>query len=100
MGKAAARHRRGRALRRARGRPGWLIVAQEAPLALAAFAGVDRVVMSHGKTYLNAWAGYGVPHGPAGKAEAGEAAAAAPAPAGSVGPAPTTTWSRVSGPGR
>ncbi len=25
-----------------------------------AVAGVDRVVMTHGKTYLNAWAGYGV----------------------------------------
>ncbi|MEP7000869.1 MAG: hypothetical protein ABI969_10345, partial [bacterium] len=56
-----------------------------------AVAGVDRVVMKHGKTYLNAWAGYGTPPR-AGRPARG--AVAAPA-----GRAPKTTWSKVSGPG-
>src|SRR3972149_2616477 len=30
-------------------------------LPLNAIAGVDRVVMNHGKTYLNGWVGYGEP---------------------------------------
>ncbi len=57
-----------------------------------AVAGVDRVVMKHGKTYLNGWAGYGTPPRPG----RGGRGAAAPAP---TGPAPRTTWSKVSGPG-
>lgn len=57
-----------------------------------AVAGVDRVVMKHGKTYLNGWAGYGAPPRP-GRGGRG-AAAAAP-----TGPAPRTRWSKVSGPG-
>ena len=54
-----------------------------------AVAGVDRVVMKHGKTYLNAWAGYGTPP------RAGRRGGL-PAP---TGPAPGTTWSKVAGPG-
>ncbi|MBL0171321.1 MAG: glycoside hydrolase family 127 protein [Gemmatimonadaceae bacterium] len=57
-----------------------------------AVAGVDRVVMKHGKTYLNGWAGYGTPPRPG----RGRRGAAASAP---TGPAPRTTWSKVSGPG-
>jgi uncharacterized protein len=56
-----------------------------------AVAGVDRVVMKHGKTYLNGWAGYGTPPRP-GRGRGG----AAQAPAG---PAPRTKWTKVSGPG-
>src|SRR3954469_22733433 len=59
--------------------------------AVNAVAGVDRVVMKHGKTYLNAWTGYGAPPR-AGRPARG--AAAAPA-----GPVPKTTWSKESGPG-
>jgi len=33
---------------------------QQAP-SLAVAAGVDRIVMAKGKTYLNGWAGYGEP---------------------------------------
>lgn len=55
-------------------------------------AGVDRVVMKHGKTYLNGWAGYGTPPRPG----RGARGAAATAP---VGPTVNTTWSKVSGPG-
>jgi DUF1680 family protein len=58
-----------------------------------AIAGVDRVVMKHGKTYLNGWAGYGTPPRPG---RGGRGGAAAPSP---TGPAPKTTWSKVSGPG-
>lgn len=57
-----------------------------------AVAGVDRTVMKHGKTYLRGWAGYGTPP----RAGRGGRGGAAPAPAG---PAPTTKWSKVSGPG-
>jgi hypothetical protein len=57
-----------------------------------AVAGVDRVVMKHGRTYLNGWAGSGTPPRPG----RGGRGAAAPAP---TGPAPRTTWSKVSGPG-
>jgi DUF1680 family protein len=64
--------------------------------ALNAVAGVDRVVMKHGKTYLNAWAGYGNPPRP-GRQGGGRGQAAAPPPP--AGPAPATTWSKVSGPG-
>lgn len=60
-----------------------------------AVAGVDRVVMKHGKTYLRGWAGYGAPPR-AGRGGGGRGAAAAPVP---TGPAPTTVWSKVSGPG-
>ena len=37
------------------------VSAQAAPSDLNIVAGPDRVVMDHGKTYLNAWAGYGEP---------------------------------------
>src|SRR5947207_9081908 len=65
------------------------------PFPLAAIAGIDRVVMLRGKTYLNGWAGYGEPPR-RGRGGRGAAAAAPPAPSG---PAPSTTWSKLSGPG-
>lgn len=58
-----------------------------------AIAGVDRVVMKHGKTYLRGWAGYGAPP------RAGRGGRGATALVAAPGPAPTTTWSKVSGPG-
>ena len=71
--------------------------AQTAPAALNAIAGVDRVVMNHGKTYLSGWVGYGNPPRPGRQGGGrGQAAAAPPAP---TGPAPTAEWSKVSGPG-
>jgi DUF1680 family protein len=63
-------------------------------LPLAAIAGVDRVVMKNGRTYLNGWAGYGEP--PRRGRGAREAASA---PVEPPGPAPITTWSKLSGPG-
>jgi DUF1680 family protein len=83
-----------------------LTVSSQA-LPLNAIAGVDRVVMKGGRTYLNGWAGYGAPPrrgrgglrpGAASAAEGGRGAAPAPPPA-DPGPAPSTTWSKVSGPG-
>ena len=76
---------------------GLSVFAQAQPLA--AVAGVDRVVMRSGKTYLNGWAGYGVPPRPGrqgGGGRAGGAANPAPEPAG---PAPSVMWSKASGPG-
>jgi uncharacterized protein len=71
---------------------GFAVSAQ--PLPLAAIAGVDRVVMKHGRTYLNAWAGYGEPPR---RGRGGRGAPAAPPPP-DPGPAPATLWSKVSGP--
>ncbi len=59
-------------------------------------AGADRVVMTNGMTYLNAWAGYGEP--PRSDRRPARNAApspAPPAPAGNV----LFAWSKVSGPG-
>ncbi len=76
------------------------IVGREVTLSarapLAAIAGVDRVVMKHGKTYLNGWTGYGEPPR---RGRAGGSRGAAAAPPEPAGPAPTTTWSKASGPG-
>ena len=71
--------------------------AAQAPAALNSIAGVDRVVMNHGKTYLNAWIGYGNPPRPGRQGGGGRGQAAAPPPP--TGPAPTAMWSKVSGPG-
>lgn len=72
---------------------------------LAASADVDRINILGAKTYLHGWAGYGEPPvlgRPANQNRqvnyAGqEAGAAAPPPP--TGPAPTVTWSKLSGPG-
>jgi hypothetical protein len=75
-----------------------LVSAQSVPAALNAVAGPDRVVMRHGRTYLNAWVGYGQkPRRP--RARGGAAADAAPQPAPPPGAEPTVAWSLVSGPG-
>jgi DUF1680 family protein len=76
---------------------GFAVSAQALPLA--AIAGVDRVVMNHGKTYLSAWAGYGAPPRPGRQGGGGRGQAAPTPPAEPPGPAPTTTWSKLSGPG-
>ncbi|MGJ5816370.1 glycoside hydrolase family 127 protein [Paludibaculum fermentans] len=58
-------------------------------------AGLDRVVILPGKTYLRGWAGYGaVPH-PGRPVRRG----APPPPPAPVGPAVTLAWSKQSGPG-
>ncbi len=74
------------------------IEAQAQPLA--AVAGIDRVVMLKGKTYLSGWTGYGAPprRGRAGGGGTGRGAADA-APPVDPGPAPKTLWAKVSGPG-
>ena len=74
-----------------RGKKLSLIVRAE-PLNVV--AGADRVVMRSGKTYLNAWAGYGDPPRP-GRGGRGTAGAA-PAPSGTT---VTMLWTKVSGPG-
>lgn len=75
---------------------GGRLSAQALPAPLNAIAGPDRVAMHHGKTYLNAWAGYGQPP----RRERRRAGAPEPpAPASPPGPPPTVAWSKVSGPG-
>jgi hypothetical protein len=64
-------------------------------LPMTAVAGVDRVVMLHGRTYLHAWGGYGAPPGTARPAR-GTPPPPAPDPAW---PVPTLAWRKVSGPG-
>ena len=59
-------------------------------------AGVDRVVVLPGKTYLRGWAGYGDPPRPAPRGRA-NADSTPPAP---MGPAPSVKWTKRSGPGR
>lgn len=73
---------------------GFAVSAQALPLA--AVAGPDRIVMQHGKTYLNGWVGYGAPPR---RERRGRATAPPPPPAPDPGPPPATTWTKVSGPG-
>jgi DUF1680 family protein len=69
--------------------------AQAASAPLTAIAGVDRVVVMPGKTYLSGWAGHG------NRPRAGRRGRLAETPAPTVvpGPAPTVTWYKASGPG-
>jgi uncharacterized protein len=68
---------------------------QAAPLT--AIAGPDRVTVLTGKTYLNAYAGYGPPPR---RQPRRPAPGAPPAPpAEPPGPTPKAAWSKVSGPG-
>jgi DUF1680 family protein len=57
-------------------------------------AGIDRVVVLPGKTYLRGWAGYGDPPGRARRRRD------EPEPPAPTGPTPTARWSKASGPGR
>jgi DUF1680 family protein len=71
-------------------------MADEAPLNT--IAGVDRVTILPGKTYLRAWAGYGDPPRPQrpGFVRGQQPTSPPPAP---TGPKFGTTWSKESGPG-
>ncbi|MGW8267940.1 MAG: glycoside hydrolase family 127 protein [Longimicrobiales bacterium] len=66
---------------------------QVAPLA--AQAGPDRVVVTPGKTYINAWAGYGLPPNQRPRRRRGEPEPPPPP----TGPEPKLTWTKESGPG-
>lgn len=59
-------------------------------------AGVDRVVVLPGKTYLRGWAGYGDPPRPQRR---GPGAPPSPPPTQALPTTATTTWSKESGPG-
>lgn len=61
---------------------------------LVAVAGPDRVVVTPGRTYINAWAGYGEPpwERPRWRRDEDE-------PEPPTGPEPTVRWSKESGPG-
>src|SRR5215813_13227776 len=61
-------------------------------------AGIDRVTVLGGKTYLRGWAGYGDPPHP-GRGFRRPDPNAPPPPPPPTGPAATVTWSKESGPG-
>jgi hypothetical protein len=69
--------------------------AASAPDGLAALAGPDRVVVLPGKTYINSWAGYGLPPSQRPRRRRDEPEPPTPP----TGPEPTVTWSKESGPG-
>ena len=58
-------------------------------------AGIVRVVVLPGKTYLRGWAGHGEPPRPGARRPAADSTPPAPA-----GPTPAVRWSKQSGPGR
>jgi DUF1680 family protein len=68
------------------------VTAQATPLN--AIAGVDRITILSGKTYLNGWMGYGTPP----LRGRGRPGAAVPSPE-LPGPPPAATWSKEAGPG-
>ncbi|MFH1764793.1 MAG: hypothetical protein ABIF09_11430 [Gemmatimonadota bacterium] len=63
--------------------------------ALAALAGPDRVVVLPGKTYINSWAGYGLPPNQRPRPRRGEPEP----PPQPTGPEPKLSWTKESGPG-
>jgi len=69
--------------------------AGESPLN--AVAGVDRVTIQPGRTYLRGWVGYGDPPRP--QRPQGPQAMRTPPPAAPTGPVATALWSKDSGPG-
>jgi DUF1680 family protein len=71
-------------------------MAQDAP-QLKGLAGIDRVTVLTGKTYLRGWAGYGDP--PQSNVPGGARRGATPKPA-PTGPAPAVLWTKESGPGK
>ena len=72
-------------------------LANAATDGLGTVAGVDRITILPGKTYLRGWAGYGDPP-PAPGVHLPRPPSNAPAPAPS-GPPITTAWTKDSGPG-
>ncbi|HEV3196320.1 MAG TPA: beta-L-arabinofuranosidase domain-containing protein [Bryobacteraceae bacterium] len=64
---------------------------------LNSVAGIDRVTIQPGRTYLRGWAGYGDP--PRAERPRGPQAAQTPPPPPPTGPSATTLWSKESGPG-
>lgn len=63
---------------------------------VAGKAGIDRVVVLPGKTYLRGWAGYGAPP----RQDRSRRAQTDSTPPVLTGPAPSVRWRKRSGPGR
>ncbi len=76
---------------------GVVAIAGSGAAPLTAIAGVDRITLLPGKTYLNAWAGYGAPPRRAPRRPA--PGAPPPPPPDPPGPTPKAAWSKESGPG-
>src|SRR5215467_8556135 len=72
-----------------------LSCASAAETGIKGVAGIDRVTILPGKTYLRGWAGYGdPPRSNQNRTRQDPAPSAAP-----TGPAPTAMWTKDSGPG-
>ncbi len=69
--------------------------AESVETALTVQAGPDRVTVLPGKTYLNSWAGYGLPPNQRPRRRRGEPEPPPPP----TGPDPTIQWTQESGPG-
>jgi DUF1680 family protein len=70
--------------------------AAEDGSSLNSVAGVDRITVLGGKTYLRGWVGYGDPPRPR---RLRASAAQQPPASAPAGPEPVVRWSKVSGPG-
>ena len=66
-----------------------------AETGLKGVAGIDRVTILPGKTYLRGWAGYGDPP----RSNQNRPRQDTAPPAAPAGPAPTAMWTKESGPG-
>ncbi|MEO8370792.1 MAG: beta-L-arabinofuranosidase domain-containing protein [Candidatus Solibacter sp.] len=75
------------------------IAMADEPAPLNGIAGIDRVTVLPGKTYLRGWAGYGDPprRQRPGRGPNGEVLPPPPPPP--TGPTPAVAWSKASGPG-
>jgi DUF1680 family protein len=72
-----------------------LSCASAAETGLKGAAGIDRVTILPGKTYLRGWAGYGDPP----RSNQNRGRQDTPPPPPPTGPAPTAAWTKDSGPG-
>src|SRR5258708_6662858 len=72
-----------------------LSCASAAETGLKGVAGIDRVTILPGKTYLRGWAGYGDPP----RSNQNRGRQDTPAPQAPAGPAFTAIWAKDSGPG-
>src|SRR5262245_15452733 len=72
-----------------------LSAASAAETGLKGVAGIDRVTILPGKTYLRGWAGYGDPP----RSNQNRGRQETPPPPPPTGPAYTSLWTKESGPG-
>ena len=75
------------------------IAMADEPAPLNGIAGIDRVTVLPGKTYLRGWVGYGDPPRRQRPGRGPDGQPLPPPPPPPTGPATTVTWNKASGPG-